>query len=471
MYAARADRFVPPDKRPPGVWLISFHALVFAGVMPLFLKLWMIASGNFNGDDVLLFGASIVVHALVIPTAFGAWSGNNRARLAFVALIGLNYAIDSYVNLSAAGLPGLNDAPAQRFRLIALRSLLWAGLVIWYFLRPKTRAWFAAVDRQMRSPRWRDERGSNVAQAAAVAILAAVLIGVIVVAGRDLTPRVQQAMSCLVGAIGGGGGSCAGAPSTTDASSPPDQPTQQSEDSSEQEQEDEHDGGFWSDVLDGTQIVLDVAGLVPGVGEIADGANALISLGRGNYADAALSAAAMIPFVGWGGTAAKWGKRGVETANAIDNANDARRTADRVDDLTDAGQLGNRLSSVSDELAARAQRPTAGRNPCLGSAAPVLKVRGLAAPLFACPTLVDGMRLGTNDALDAAEAFLGSGYRDLGNGRFMSADGTRVVRMGDSDILGRHGGGPHMNFETLAPNPSKPGKMMVVDNKHIYLDP
>lgn len=35
--------------------------------------------------------------------------------------------------------------------------------------------------------------------------------------------------------------------------------------------------------------------------------------------------------------------------------------------------------------------------------------------------------------------------------------------------LGKHGGGPHMNFETMAPNPAKPGKMVVVDNKHVYL--
>jgi hypothetical protein len=84
--------------------------------------------------------------------------------------------------------------------------------------------------------------------------------------------------------------------------------------------------------------------------------------------------------------------------------------------------------------------------------------------------LVDGMTMKVDDALDAAGDFLGASYREMGNGRFMSADGLRQVRMGDTDILGRHGGGPHMNFETLAPNPNKPGKNMLVDNKHIYLD-
>ncbi|GAA0394138.1 RHS repeat-associated core domain-containing protein [Paenibacillus motobuensis] len=84
--------------------------------------------------------------------------------------------------------------------------------------------------------------------------------------------------------------------------------------------------------------------------------------------------------------------------------------------------------------------------------------------------LKDGMKMKTNDVLENAEKFLGQGYKEMGNGRFVSADWTRVVRMGDNDILGKHGGGPHMNFETLVPNPSKPGKMKVDQNLHIYLE-
>ena len=45
---------------------------------------------------------------------------------------------------------------------------------------------------------------------------------------------------------------------------------------------------FWSKFADGVQAGLDIAGLVPGVGEIADGVNALISLGRGDVAGATL---------------------------------------------------------------------------------------------------------------------------------------------------------------------------------------
>ncbi|MEL6865014.1 MAG: polymorphic toxin-type HINT domain-containing protein [Bacteroidota bacterium] len=62
----------------------------------------------------------------------------------------------------------------------------------------------------------------------------------------------------------------------------------------------------WSRALDWVQTGLDVVGLVPGLGEVADGVNALIYLGRGDYTNAALSAAAMVPLAGAGATAAKY---------------------------------------------------------------------------------------------------------------------------------------------------------------------
>ncbi|MBQ3414939.1 MAG: hypothetical protein IJH39_06255 [Clostridia bacterium] len=78
----------------------------------------------------------------------------------------------------------------------------------------------------------------------------------------------------------------------------------------------------------------------------------------------------------------------------------------------------------------------------------------------------------TQDVLDLASDFLGEGYTETvpGSGRFVSADGTRVFRMGENDILGRHGGGSHVNFEILEPNPAKPGKMQVIKDIHIYLE-
>lgn len=62
-------------------------------------------------------------------------------------------------------------------------------------------------------------------------------------------------------------------------------------------------------ILDGIQTGLDVVGLIPGFGEIADGVNALIYTGRGDYVNAGLSTAAMIPLAGWAATGGKLGNK------------------------------------------------------------------------------------------------------------------------------------------------------------------
>jgi len=64
---------------------------------------------------------------------------------------------------------------------------------------------------------------------------------------------------------------------------------------------------------------LDVGGLVPGFGEVADGVNGLWYLAEGNKADAALSAASMVPFAGWGSVIAK---RGDDVADLFKGADD-----------------------------------------------------------------------------------------------------------------------------------------------------
>ncbi|MFJ7973564.1 hypothetical protein [Psychrobacillus sp. NPDC096389] len=63
-------------------------------------------------------------------------------------------------------------------------------------------------------------------------------------------------------------------------------------------------------VLDFIQTGLDIVGLIPGVGEIADGVNGIIYTARGDTTNAALSFSAMIPFAGWVSTGGKFVKKG-----------------------------------------------------------------------------------------------------------------------------------------------------------------
>jgi hypothetical protein len=90
---------------------------------------------------------------------------------------------------------------------------------------------------------------------------------------------------------------------------------------------------WWEKASPWVHGALDIIGLIPGAGEIADGINAVIYLAEGDYANAALSGAAMIPFAGWGATAAKAVKHAdnaIDAAKTVDKANDARRIADDV---------------------------------------------------------------------------------------------------------------------------------------------
>jgi RHS repeat-associated protein len=68
------------------------------------------------------------------------------------------------------------------------------------------------------------------------------------------------------------------------------------------------------DWLDKFQLLLDLAGLVPGFGEFFDLANAGIYGLRGDSLNAGLSLASAVPILGWGGTAGKLGKRAVDAA-------------------------------------------------------------------------------------------------------------------------------------------------------------
>ena len=65
-------------------------------------------------------------------------------------------------------------------------------------------------------------------------------------------------------------------------------------------------------------VVLDGIGFIPLVGELADGTNAVWYMAEGDYINAGLSSASMVPFLGWGAQGTKYAiklsKEGVEFA-------------------------------------------------------------------------------------------------------------------------------------------------------------
>ena len=58
--------------------------------------------------------------------------------------------------------------------------------------------------------------------------------------------------------------------------------------------------------LDSFNTMLDAFGLIPGIGEFADGLNVAIYAARGDKVNAAISAASMVPFLGWAAVSTKY---------------------------------------------------------------------------------------------------------------------------------------------------------------------
>ncbi|MGK3967881.1 PAAR-like domain-containing protein [Sorangium sp. So ce118] len=76
----------------------------------------------------------------------------------------------------------------------------------------------------------------------------------------------------------------------------------------------EAEKSWWEKASDWVHTGLDIVGFIPGIGEIADGLNAAIYLAEGDYVNAAISAAGMIPFAG---SAATGGRLAAKAGKAI----------------------------------------------------------------------------------------------------------------------------------------------------------
>lgn len=107
-------------------------------------------------------------------------------------------------------------------------------------------------------------------------------------------------------------------------------------------------GMSWSDI---GHAALDVAGMVPVIGEVADVANGIWYAAEGNYVDAALSMASAIPLAGNAVAAAKLAKTGKKIADGIDTARDLEKAAEN------AKALENGVNATTDATRAPTTTP------------------------------------------------------------------------------------------------------------------
>lgn len=107
------------------------------------------------------------------------------------------------------------------------------------------------------------------------------------------------------------------------------------------------------EVLDGIQMALDVAGMVPLAGAVPDLLNAAISACRGNWADAGLSLLAAVPGVGDVAGGAKIVKNGVKIAKNV------KKGAEATETVTKIAKRSEKLARDADNIVSMAEKRTA----------------------------------------------------------------------------------------------------------------
>ena len=89
--------------------------------------------------------------------------------------------------------------------------------------------------------------------------------------------------------------------------------------------------------LDSFNTMLDAFGLIPGIGEFADGLNVAIYAARGDKVNAAISAASMVPFLGWAAVSTKYATK---TGSSV-LLNTSKQLQAKFKHAGDFGVIGN----------------------------------------------------------------------------------------------------------------------------------
>jgi hypothetical protein len=94
---------------------------------------------------------------------------------------------------------------------------------------------------------------------------------------------------------------------------------------------------YWEATKEYIHSGLDIIGLIPVVGEVADLFNGFIYTVEGDGVNASLSFASMVPVAGWGATAAKYAKKSI---NALDGTTRTLRWVKQTNGIINFGERG-----------------------------------------------------------------------------------------------------------------------------------
>ena len=127
--------------RPAGVWLLTIYAVIFAGIAPASLSLFLVISGNAEGNAFWVL-SSLPVSIGVMISAIGAWKGNEKARKFLLLFVTIHYifiAINNYTLINSGQVP---DEEQARLLGRVFRGFLYPAIYIWYFNRHTTKEFY-----------------------------------------------------------------------------------------------------------------------------------------------------------------------------------------------------------------------------------------------------------------------------------------------------------------------------------------
>ncbi len=132
---------VAQKPRLTGVWILTIYALIFVGIAPLLLSVYMLISGNTAGN-VFSILVSLPISIGVIASAIGAWKGIEKSRISLLVLVTLHYvfiAINNYIFISSGQVP---DDEQTRLWGRVLRGFIYPAVYIWYFNKYTTKEFY-----------------------------------------------------------------------------------------------------------------------------------------------------------------------------------------------------------------------------------------------------------------------------------------------------------------------------------------
>jgi hypothetical protein len=127
--------------RPIGVWVLTVYALLFAGIAPLLLSLFLLVSGNSAGNSINIF-LSLPLSIGIVISAIGAWQGKETARKSLLVLVTLNYvliALNNFIMINSGQVP---EEARTQFWGPVLRGVLYPAIYIGYFNKDTTKEFY-----------------------------------------------------------------------------------------------------------------------------------------------------------------------------------------------------------------------------------------------------------------------------------------------------------------------------------------